>query len=54
VPEARRLLRLAITPISRAARQFGYAWSRTGGAGTSPAPATTTTRPGSGPPQREP
>jgi hypothetical protein len=28
VPEARRLLRLAITPMSRAARDLGYAWSR--------------------------
>jgi SRSO17 transposase len=28
VPEARRLLRLATTPISRAARDLGYAWSR--------------------------
>jgi len=28
VPEARRLLRLATTPISRAARDAGYAWSR--------------------------
>ena len=28
VPEARRLLRLAITPVSRAARDAGYAWSR--------------------------
>jgi hypothetical protein len=28
VPEARRLLRLATTPMSRAARALGYAWSR--------------------------
>jgi hypothetical protein len=28
VPEARRLARLATTPISRAARDLGYAWSR--------------------------
>jgi SRSO17 transposase len=28
VPEARRLLRLAATPMSSAARQLGYAWSR--------------------------
>ncbi|MGE5134155.1 MAG: IS701 family transposase [Gemmatimonadota bacterium] len=28
VPEARRLLRLATTPMTRAARQFGYPWSR--------------------------
>jgi SRSO17 transposase len=28
VPEARRLLRLAATPMSRAARHLGYAWSR--------------------------
>ncbi len=28
VPEARRLLRLSTTPMSPAARQFGYAWSR--------------------------
>lgn len=28
VPEARRLLRLATTPMSAAARQLGYAWSR--------------------------
>jgi SRSO17 transposase len=28
VPEARRLLRLATTPMSSAARQLGYAWSR--------------------------
>jgi SRSO17 transposase len=28
VPEARRLFRLATTPISRAARDLGYAWSR--------------------------
>jgi hypothetical protein len=28
VPEARRLLRLATTPMSRAARARGYAWSR--------------------------
>ena len=28
VPEARRLLRLATAPISRATRQLGYAWSR--------------------------
>ena len=28
VPEARRLLRLATTPMSAAARQFGYTWSR--------------------------
>jgi SRSO17 transposase len=28
VPEARRLLRLATTPISHAARDAGYAWSR--------------------------
>ena len=28
VPEARRLLRLAATPMSRAARDLGYAWSR--------------------------
>ncbi len=28
VPEARRLLRLATTPISRTARDLGYAWSR--------------------------
>jgi SRSO17 transposase len=27
-PEARRLLRLATTPMSRAARDLGYAWSR--------------------------
>jgi SRSO17 transposase len=28
VPEARRLLRMATTPMSRAARDLGYAWSR--------------------------
>ena len=28
VPEARRLARLATTPMSRAARDLGYAWSR--------------------------
>jgi SRSO17 transposase len=28
VPEARRLLRLAATPMTAAARQLGYAWSR--------------------------
>ena len=28
VPEARRLLRLAIEPMTRAARDLGYAWSR--------------------------
>jgi hypothetical protein len=28
VPEARRLLSLATTPMSRAARDLGYAWSR--------------------------
>ena len=28
VPEARRLLRLATTPMTVAARQLGYAWSR--------------------------
>ena len=28
VPEARRLLRLATTPMSQAARDLGYAWSR--------------------------
>jgi hypothetical protein len=28
VPEARRLARLATTPMSRAARNLGYAWSR--------------------------
>jgi hypothetical protein len=28
VPEARRLLALATTPMTAAARQFGYAWSR--------------------------
>jgi len=28
VPEARRLLRLATTPMSRAARDLGHAWSR--------------------------
>jgi SRSO17 transposase len=28
VPEARRLLHLATTPMSRAARDLGYAWSR--------------------------
>jgi hypothetical protein len=28
VPEARRLLRLATTPMSQAARELGYAWSR--------------------------
>jgi SRSO17 transposase len=28
VPEARRLLRLATTPMSAAARQLGYTWSR--------------------------
>jgi hypothetical protein len=28
VPEARRLLRLATTPMSHAARDLGYAWSR--------------------------
>ena len=28
VPEARRLLNLAITPMTSAARQPGYAWSR--------------------------
>ena len=28
VPEARRLLRLATAPMSRAARDLGYAWSR--------------------------
>ena len=28
VPEARRLLRLAITPMTAAARQLGYSWSR--------------------------
>ena len=27
VPEARRLLRLAATPMTAAARQLGYAWS---------------------------
>jgi hypothetical protein len=27
VPEARRLLGLATTPMSSAARQFGYTWS---------------------------
>ncbi len=28
VPEARRLARLASAPITRAARELGYAWSR--------------------------
>ena len=28
VPEARRLARLATAPISRAARELGYTWSR--------------------------
>jgi hypothetical protein len=28
VPEAHRLLRLATTPMSRAGRALGYAWSR--------------------------
>jgi hypothetical protein len=28
VPEAHRLLRLATTPMSRAARALGYVWSR--------------------------
>jgi hypothetical protein len=28
VPEARRLLRLAATPMSRATLDLGYAWSR--------------------------
>ncbi len=28
VPEARRLVRLATAPISRTARDLGYAWSR--------------------------
>ena len=28
VPEARRLLNLATTPMTAAARQLGYAWSR--------------------------
>ena len=28
VPEARRLARLAAAPMSRAARDLGYAWSR--------------------------
>ena len=28
VPEARRLLRLATTPMTAAGRQLGYAWSR--------------------------
>ena len=28
VPEARRLARLATAPMSRAARELGYAWSR--------------------------
>jgi hypothetical protein len=28
VPEARRLARLAAAPMSRAARNLGYAWSR--------------------------
>ena len=28
VPEARRLLRLATIPMSRTARDLGYAWSR--------------------------
>ena len=28
VPEARRLARLAAAPMSRAARELGYAWSR--------------------------
>ena len=28
VPEARRLLRLATTPMTATARQLGYAWSR--------------------------
>jgi hypothetical protein len=28
VPEARRLLSLATTPMSRAARNLGYTWSR--------------------------
>ena len=28
VPEARRLLRLATAPMTRAARDLGYAWSR--------------------------
>ena len=28
VPEARRLLRLATAPMSRAARDLGHAWSR--------------------------
>jgi hypothetical protein len=28
VPEARRLLRLATTPMTAAARQHGYTWSR--------------------------
>ena len=28
VPEARRLARLTATPMTRAAREAGYAWSR--------------------------
>lgn len=28
VPEARRLLRLTTTPMTRAAREAGHAWSR--------------------------
>jgi hypothetical protein len=47
VPETRRLLRLATTPMTAVARQLGYAWSRWR-QNTKPAPATTTTRPGSG------
>jgi hypothetical protein len=49
VPETRRLLRLATTPISRAARDAGYAWSRWRRR-TRPAPDGTTTTPSSKPP----
>jgi hypothetical protein len=44
VPEARRLLRLATTPMSQAARDLGYAWSRWRRA-IRPAPDGTTTTP---------
>lgn len=48
VLEARRLLRLATAPMSAAARQLGYAWSRWRRIHQA-ASATTTARPGSAP-----
>jgi hypothetical protein len=53
VPEARRLLNLAITPITSIARHLGYAWSN-GDGDIRHAPVTTITKHACEPPPHDP